>query len=115
MKIEENSFFRNVTKKILGSLKIEQSLLETYRYLKQFLPVDQIYIQKWDQNYEALRFVASADDSGARRMNTLTSLPEDVKKIIMKVFKDKFYEKEVLHLYEEPMTHPISSSIYEST
>jgi len=48
MKINEDDFFRQVTRRICGTLDLETVMRECYQYLKDFIPIDGYYLDRID-------------------------------------------------------------------
>ena len=42
--MDENKFFRNITLKLCGHLKIEEGLRACIKYLSQYMPADRLYL-----------------------------------------------------------------------
>ena len=43
--MDENEFFRKATLRICGDLEIEKAMSACVRYLRDFLPVDRMFLQ----------------------------------------------------------------------
>ena len=77
--IDENEFFRKTTLKICGSLKIEEGLRDCIRYLSDFMPADNIYLESYEEDIGAMRYVARADKEKGELLNVLVPLSAEAK------------------------------------
>ena len=76
MKIDENDFFRQVTKRVCSHLDIEKAMHSCLEYLMPFLPAQSIYLQLFEQDYGAMRIIAGATASGGEKLDMLIPLPK---------------------------------------
>jgi transcriptional regulator with GAF, ATPase, and Fis domain len=77
--IDENEFFRNITLKICGNLEIEEGLHACITYISQHLPADYIYLEKYEENLGAMRYIARANIEKGERMNILVPMSSPAK------------------------------------
>ncbi len=61
-----DSFFYEVTTRICGSLDLGEALLQTQRYLKTIMPVDELIISLFDYQRQIYRIIARANSSGGQ-------------------------------------------------
>ena len=66
MHLSEAEFFRQVTIRICGSLEVKKALFDTYRYLCQYIPVDEISYTHFVPEMGAILFVACATAEGGQ-------------------------------------------------
>lgn len=62
--MDQNRFFFDVTSRICGTLKIEQGLFNTFQYIKDFIPSDEIYLGIYNIDNRSYSILAHADHSG---------------------------------------------------
>ena len=62
--IDENTFFREVTLRLCGHLKLEEGLHDCFTYLARHLPARAMYLETYDGGIHAMRVVARADAAG---------------------------------------------------
>ncbi len=74
--IDENEFFRNATLSICGSLEIEEAMSACVCAMREFLPVDHMFLQVFEPDLRAMRTVALATATAGERVNQVTPLPE---------------------------------------
>jgi transcriptional regulator with GAF, ATPase, and Fis domain len=72
--IDENDFFRSATLSICGSLEIEEAMCACVRALREFLPVDRMFLQVYEPDLGAIRTLASATAEDGERIDLLTPL-----------------------------------------
>jgi len=78
--VDENEFFRKVTLKICGHLKIEEGLRACIAYLSQYMPADRLYlVERHDQGSGVMRPLARASAEKCERIDILLHLSEEAK------------------------------------
>ena len=77
--IDENEFFRNITLKLCGHLEIEEGLHACIQYLSQYLPADAIYLERYEEDVGAMRFIARADSQKGEPLNILVPMSEEAR------------------------------------
>lgn len=78
MDIDDNAFFKEVTLRICGSLNIRTAVRNTYEYIKQVIPVDNVYLDIHDEKIGALRFVAIEPEDENIPIGGIITLEKDV-------------------------------------
>jgi transcriptional regulator with GAF, ATPase, and Fis domain len=79
MEIDENDFFRRATIQICSSLDIEIAMWRSIQFLKEFIPVDMMFLHLYERDLGAMRTIAMATGSQGRKLDHLTPLPEEVR------------------------------------
>jgi transcriptional regulator with GAF, ATPase, and Fis domain len=77
MIVDENDFFRHATLRICGNLDFEIALQNCLIYLRSFMPADRIHLNLYDRGLTAIRTIAFATPTEAKRVNII--LPVDEK------------------------------------
>lgn len=77
--IDDKEFFRNATLRICGNLEIEEAMCTCVRYMREFLPVDRIFLQIYESDLGAMRTVATATAENGRKVDLLTPLDEETR------------------------------------
>jgi hypothetical protein len=72
--LDKNKFFREATLRICGNLEIEEALQKLLKYLKNTMPVSEVFLQYFDKDYNALRSIASATESESHKLDLLSPL-----------------------------------------
>jgi transcriptional regulator with GAF, ATPase, and Fis domain len=80
--VDENTFFRQVTLRICGNLDFEIALQECLVYLRSFMPGDRLHLNLYDRGLGALRTIAFATPTEARRVNTVLPLDDEGRKFL---------------------------------
>ncbi|MFC1610428.1 sigma-54 interaction domain-containing protein, partial [Myxococcota bacterium] len=75
--VDENQFFRTATLKICGNLHVEQALYDTLHYIREHIPIDELYAQYFDPGLGMVRTVAHADVAGGKRIDLTIPTPHD--------------------------------------
>jgi transcriptional regulator with GAF, ATPase, and Fis domain len=76
--IDKNTFFREVTIRICGSLQIKTALGSTFEYLRQHIPLDVLSLTIRDANLAALRRIAQVAADKVEIMDEIVPLPEEL-------------------------------------
>lgn len=79
MSVDENDFFRRATIQICSSLDIEIAMWRCIRFLKDFMPGDEMYLHLYESGLGAFRTIAGATATEGRKMDRITPLPKDVR------------------------------------
>jgi hypothetical protein len=74
MVVNENEFFRQATLRICGNLDFEFAMQECLIYLRSFMPADRLNLNLYDRGLGALRTIAIATPTEARRVNYVQPL-----------------------------------------
>jgi len=77
--IDENKFFRNITLRLCGNLHIEEGLFACMAYLSRHMPADNIYLESYEEDIGAMRYVARAGKEKGERLNVLVPLSAEAK------------------------------------
>ncbi|HSR13373.1 MAG TPA: sigma 54-interacting transcriptional regulator, partial [Thermodesulfobacteriota bacterium] len=80
MNFDENDFFRKATMLICSSLDIETAMVRALRFLKDFIPLDRMFLHVYEKNLGSMRTIAAATPSGGKRLDVLTPLPKEARK-----------------------------------
>ncbi len=72
--MDENEFFRQATLRICSSLDIAKGLQECFNYISQYLPADNFYLERYEQDMSAIRIVAHANQDGYKNLDVLIPL-----------------------------------------
>jgi transcriptional regulator with GAF, ATPase, and Fis domain len=74
MKIDENDFFRQVTKRVCSHLDIEKSMHSCLEYLLPLMPAQSMYLQLFEKDFGAMRIIAKATVSEGEKLDILIPL-----------------------------------------
>ncbi|MBT7087760.1 hypothetical protein HN928_02190, partial [bacterium] len=87
--MEKKEFFQEATLRICGNLEIEEALQQLLQLLKKVMPVSEVFLQYFDQNYNALRTIARATETECKKLDTLSPLTKEVSAMVGNVPVDK--------------------------
>jgi transcriptional regulator with GAF, ATPase, and Fis domain len=78
--MDDKDFFHEATKRICGSLEIENALWQTLLYLRDFMPTDTIFLNVYDPGLGMIETIARADREGGQTISLQSVLrPESHK------------------------------------
>jgi len=77
--IDEDTFFRQATLRICGSLDIEEAMRRCLRYLEEIMPVDRISVHVYERDLGAMRVLLLATQHDGKELNILSPLPPDLR------------------------------------
>lgn len=123
--ISENEFFRNITLKICGHLKVEEGLKACIEYLSQYIPADRLYLERHDHGPDEMRPLARASTETCERLDMLLPFSEQAK-IAMAQKKKEVHEglisgtivinnphkEPIAHFFLEALGEPTSSILW---
>ena len=79
MSVDENDFFRRATMQICSSLDIDVALWRSLQFLREFVPVDMMFLHLYERDLGAMRTIAMATASQGKKLDHLTPLPKEVR------------------------------------
>jgi len=80
--VVDNQFFRAATLSICGSLDIEEAMCASVRSMREFLPVEWMFLQVYEPELGAMRTVATATAEGGEKVDLLAPLAEQTRERI---------------------------------
>lgn len=107
MKINEKEFFHQATIRICGNIEIDKALMQSFHYLKGFMPLDQMWMALLHEDLQSMRAIATADENGVKKMYSTVSLPEIIRE---KYYKHGFIPKKVT-IINKMEAHNLSDAI----
>jgi transcriptional regulator with GAF, ATPase, and Fis domain len=103
MKIDENSFFREMTLRICGSLEIEKALWHCFLYIRNIIPTDELILTEYNHSTGTLDVVATAYEHGGISSTDKIPMPQHLQRQLVDPFKfprvrasDDVYKDEIL-------------------
>ena len=67
MQVDENDFFRRATMQICSSLDIEIAMWRSIQFLREFIPVDMMFLHLYERDLGAMRTIAMATASARKK------------------------------------------------
>lgn len=101
--MDENEFFRQAALRICGNLEIEEAMQTLLRFLREVMPVSKMFLQYYDDGYNAMRSIGYASQTECSKLDLLTPLSKDA---IEKV-RNAPPEQDAF-LVEDPQAFPVS-------
>jgi transcriptional regulator with GAF, ATPase, and Fis domain len=77
MIMDENEFFRQAVFRICRNLDFEMALQECLIYIRSFMPADMFHLTIYDQGLKALKTIAFATPTEAKRVNIIIPLNDE--------------------------------------
>ena len=77
MQVDEKEFFRQATLRICGSLDVETFLYDSFMYLRDFIPADNVALSHYDPVRREQLALAMASVEGGSLLNLTVSVPPD--------------------------------------
>lgn len=74
--MEPNEFFRQATLCMCGNLKIEEALHSTLLFLREFIPVDRLFLELYEYGLKAMRIIAAATPEKGESTDWLTPISD---------------------------------------
>lgn len=106
LSVDNNTFFRDVTLRICGSLELEKALYQSFLYIRELLPADLMVLSYFDGNAGLQRHLAEATISGGKRLEFTTPLsPETLATVNARI---KNGSLPMVEIFDRPETHPIT-------
>jgi transcriptional regulator with GAF, ATPase, and Fis domain len=105
-----NDFFHHATVRICGSLDIEKALYDCWKYLRQHIPADGMYINMFRPDVKAIRFIARADAGGGNPMNEQVAITDDMCRTLLEPDRPRI--RILADLDDDPVTGRVAGTIY---
>jgi len=83
-RIDQNTFFREATLHICGRLEPDRFLKDSFDYLCQYIPADQILLTHYYPEKEEHAVLAAATADAARLMNLKIKMPPEIQKFVVR-------------------------------
>ena len=85
MIIDEKIFFREATLRICGNLNIEIALWQCFLYLREFFPLDLMFLNIFESGFGIVETFAKADINGGTIISFKTIIPEASHQAVLKL------------------------------
>jgi len=103
VQINEKEFFREATLRICGSLDIETFLMDSFMYLKQFIPAESVFLSHYYPEKGEQLVLASASNEGSTLLNLTTSVPLNIRPFVERSDKQALaIERAEMHPTAQP-------------
>jgi transcriptional regulator with GAF, ATPase, and Fis domain len=85
--VRRNEFFREATLRLFSYLEIHEGLRECLQYIRKFMPADEVYLERLEQECLAYRIVARATPEMGVALDILAPLSEEAIRGVIKYRK----------------------------
>ncbi|MBN1382808.1 MAG: sigma-54-dependent Fis family transcriptional regulator [Deltaproteobacteria bacterium] len=103
MKTDEREFFREATLRICGSLNVQTFLYESFLYLRDYLPMDSMYLTHYRPEKGEHIVLATASAEGGSLLNLKVKIPPDIRTYVERPDKETlFIERAKAHPTARP-------------
>lgn len=82
MEINKNQFFRDATLRICSSLNVEIFLYESFLYLRNFIPADNVFLTHYYPDKGEHVALAQASAEGSSLLNLTVSIPSEIQPFV---------------------------------
>ena len=82
MPVDEKTFFQESTLRICGNLDVEKFLYESFNYIKDFIPTDQVFLTSFDYERGNQLLLAKASSKGGEIVDVSIPMPSRGQKTI---------------------------------
>jgi transcriptional regulator with GAF, ATPase, and Fis domain len=107
MRVDENDFFRQATLKICSSLDIEKAMLRCLKYIGEFIPASEMYLNLFEPTLGVIRSLAFVTSSGSNKSFPTTPMPKEAISQIesgLKAWQD-------VMIVNHPELHPVARTL----
>ncbi len=100
MKVDDNEFFRETTRRICSHLDIEEAMCSCMKYLEPIFSADYLFLQLYESELSAIRTIAKATVNEGIQLDQVTAVPEVPKMEKEGVGTGHFPDVMVMNYYE---------------
>ena len=112
--VNPNEFFREITLKLCGHLEIEEGLHACIKYLSKHLPADYIYLEKYEEDLGAMRYIARANSEKGERMSVLVPMSTEAKAQAAEDLEDINDISKSVFIINNSEEHPIARDLLKA-
>jgi len=88
--MDENEFFREVTARICGNLKIEEAMFSTVQYLRQVMPLDRMSMIYYDEGLDSARIIAMATAAEGKEVDLPAPISNSARQQAVRKYPPKY-------------------------
>ena len=100
--VDEKEFFREATLRLCSSLEIEKALWRCFMYVREFIPMDLMFLSYISSEIGGMQLLAEASEKGGVRSDRIVFLPQES---VTLAIGDTLPNVMVV---ENPETHPVA-------
>lgn len=127
--MDERDLFREITLRICGTLDIEDGLKRCFKLLEQHIPIDSLYLERFERDLNAIRVIVHITQDSSERIDVLIPIPDQGEELMNDVMGEVDAQtiepvlmfnrsddipmvKEMLQLLGEPPSSAMSMPLY---
>ncbi|MDY6905482.1 MAG: sigma 54-interacting transcriptional regulator [Thermodesulfobacteriota bacterium] len=114
LKLHDRDFFWEATTRICGNLEIEESLWSCLNFLSQHMPADSIYLERYDENFSAMRYIARANKEKGEPMDIAVPLSEEARAKVVEDMRKVIDNPSPFFIINKPDEHPIARELLKA-
>jgi len=99
LKLRDKEFFWEATQRICGDLKIENAMVSFLNYIQKFIPVDRLFLQRYEKNPGLMLTIVDATPEEGKRIGVFTPLSSEAKEFLTKKYASGVPEA---YYYDKP-------------
>ena len=103
-----NEFFRIATLAICGNLQIEQAMCNCIGAIRDFIPIDRMFLQLYEPDIGAMRTMAIANIKVGEKVDLLTPIPKAMRDMLKRRLHNLNLDKATI---EKPEINPIAGEM----
>ncbi|NNK95442.1 MAG: sigma 54-interacting transcriptional regulator [Desulfobacterales bacterium] len=98
--------------RICGNLEVEKGLCNCFNYISQHMPADVIYLQRYEVEQGAMRFIAKAGAEKGEQLDLMISVPEMDRSAVSQFFQAVDAGRHLpAEIYNNPVDNPLSTHL----
>lgn len=106
--MDKAKFFKEATIHICGNLEIEKAMLSTLLYLKKVMPLDKMFLEYYDSEFNSMRTIAIVSEEMGKKVDLLTPLSQ----LAIQEAEAKYHsERPKVYLFEDPSKERVAEEM----
>ncbi|PLX11495.1 MAG: Fis family transcriptional regulator, partial [Marinilabiliales bacterium] len=106
--MDKNDFFREATIRICGNLEIEKALFSTLKFIRNYIPIDFLILEYYDESIKAMRTLAKVTPQSSELLDLVTPVSEKAQDQA----KDKYSpRKHKVVYYKDPYEEKLAEEL----
>lgn len=100
-----NDFFREITLRICGNLKIEEAMKSSLQFMQQVIPLQRMFLQRYDSGFGSMRTIATSTSEECFELDLLTPLSDEAK---ASASMKNLNPSQGIYIFDDPEKYAIS-------
>jgi len=106
--MEKSEFFKEATLQICGNIEIEKAMFSTLLYLRKIMPVDRMFIEYYDPDFNSMRTIAIVTSEGGKKVDLLTPLSLMARQEAEEKYHSRFPK---VYFFENPQKEKVAEEM----